>query len=86
MPPKRVLSSATGQETKKQCKSLTIEEKMGVIRRMEKGETRSDVCRAFNLAPSTVTTIMKNAETTKVIFPISSQYWCRTLSQHLFPE
>jgi hypothetical protein len=32
---------------------------------MEKGETRSDVCCAFNLAPSTVTTIMKNAETTK---------------------
>jgi hypothetical protein len=32
---------------------------------MEKGETQSDVCRAFNLAPSTVTPIMKNAETTK---------------------
>jgi hypothetical protein len=39
MPPKHVLSRATGQETKKQRKSLTIEEKMGVIRRIEKGET-----------------------------------------------
>jgi hypothetical protein len=39
MPPKHVLSSASGQETKKQRKSLTIEEKMGVVQRMEKGET-----------------------------------------------
>lgn len=61
MPQNVSLSSASGQETK----SLTIEDEMGVSRRMEKGETRSDVCRAVNLAQSTVATIMKNAENTK---------------------
>jgi hypothetical protein len=50
---------------KKQCKSLTIEEKFEVIQGMEKGETPSDVCCAFNLASSAVTTLMENTETTK---------------------
>jgi hypothetical protein len=61
----RVLSSASGQETKSQCKSLTIKEKMEVIWQMEKGETWPDVCCVFTLVSSTVTAIMKNVETTK---------------------
>jgi hypothetical protein len=38
---------------------------MEVIWQIGKCETWSDVCRAFNLALSTVTTIIKNAEATK---------------------
>jgi hypothetical protein len=49
----------------KQHKSLTIEENIKLIQRKKKGKSRSYVCHAFNLVPPTVTTVMKNAETTK---------------------
>jgi hypothetical protein len=41
---------------------ITLEEKMEVIRRMEGVQSRTTVCRGLNMAPSTVTTIMKNAD------------------------
>jgi hypothetical protein len=46
-----VLSCASGQETEDNVR--------------KKGEMWSEVCRAFNLAPSTVRTITKNYDATK---------------------
>lgn len=52
-------------KAKKERKTLTIAEKVEVIRRMESGERRSDVCKALSLAPSTVSTIMNNVDKIK---------------------
>ncbi|XP_053572819.1 tigger transposable element-derived protein 1-like [Bombina bombina] len=50
---------------KKERRSITLQKKMEVIRRMEGGETRANVCRNMKLPPSTVTTIIKNADKIK---------------------
>ncbi|XP_053547680.1 tigger transposable element-derived protein 1-like [Bombina bombina] len=50
---------------KKKRRSITLEKKMEVIRRMEDGETHANVCRDLKLPPSTVTTIIKNANRIK---------------------
>lgn len=41
-------------------KVLTLEEKVKVIRKIEKGFKKADVCREFGLVNSTVQTIWKN--------------------------
>jgi hypothetical protein len=46
-------------------KSVTLEEKTEVIRRTEGGQTYLKVSRDLNMAPSTGTTIMKNADKIK---------------------
>lgn len=50
---------------KKARKSISLETKMDVIKRIKGGQTRPFVCSALNLAPSTVTTIIKNEEKIK---------------------
>lgn len=50
---------------KRARKSISLDTKMSVIRRMEAGETRPTVCHALNLAPATVSTIMANAKKIK---------------------
>lgn len=53
--------SATASEnvTKRPCKSITIEEKMEVIRQMEGQQSCPTVCMDLNVVSPTVTTIMK---------------------------
>jgi hypothetical protein len=55
--------SAVAIETvaKKQCKSITREEEIDG-RRMEGGQSHPTVYRNLNMAPSTVTTVTKNAD------------------------
>lgn len=43
-------------------KVLTLEEKVKVIRKIEKGFKKADVCREFGLVNSTVQTIWKNKD------------------------
>jgi len=50
---------------KRTRKTVTLETKMLVIRRMEAGEKRANVCSSLGLAPATVSTIMANAEKIK---------------------
>lgn len=50
---------------KKIRKSISLDTKMLVITRMESGEKRASVCRSLTLAPTTVSTIMRNAEKIK---------------------
>ncbi|XP_017772826.1 PREDICTED: tigger transposable element-derived protein 1-like [Nicrophorus vespilloides] len=64
MSSERCVMSVPGK-AKKERKTITIEKKMDVIRRMESGERRSAVCKALHLAPSTVSTIMGNVDKIK---------------------
>jgi len=48
-------------------KTITLETKMLVIRKMEADEKHANVCSSLGLAPSTVSTIMTNAEKNKTI-------------------
>jgi len=50
---------------KRTRKTVTLETKMLVIRKMEAGEKRAKVCSSLGLAPATVSTIMANAEKIK---------------------
>ena len=50
---------------KRTRKTVTLETKMLVIRKMEAGEKRAKVCSSLGLAPTTVSTIMANAEKIK---------------------
>jgi hypothetical protein len=43
-------------------KTVTLETKMLVIRRMEAGMKRANVCSSFGLEPAPVSTVMVNAE------------------------
>ncbi|XP_018430489.1 PREDICTED: tigger transposable element-derived protein 1-like [Nanorana parkeri] len=64
MPPKK--TTVTSENVpKKERRSITLEKKMEVVRRMEDGETRSNVCRIMKLPPSTVSTIIRNADKIK---------------------
>jgi DNA-binding NarL/FixJ family response regulator len=58
-------ANANENLAERQCKSITSEENLEVIKRMEGGQSRPTVCRALNMAPSTVTTIMKNGDKIK---------------------
>jgi hypothetical protein len=43
-------------------KCLSICEKVEIIRELERGEKNVEVCKKFNLSPSTVSTLWKNKE------------------------
>jgi hypothetical protein len=43
-------------------KCLSIREKVEIIRELERGEKNVEVCKKFNLSPSTVSTLWKNKE------------------------
>jgi hypothetical protein len=43
-------------------KCLSIREKVEIIRELERGEQNVEVCKTFNLSPSTVSTLWKNKE------------------------
>jgi hypothetical protein len=47
---------------KRTRKTLTLETKMLVIRKMEAGEERVNVCSSLGLAPATVSATMAKAE------------------------
>jgi len=48
-------------------KPVTLETKMLVIKKMEAGEKRANVCRSLGLAPATVLTSTANAGKNKTI-------------------
>jgi len=50
---------------KRTRKTVTLETKMLVIRKMEAGEKRANVCSSLGLAPATVSIIMANGEKIK---------------------
>jgi len=45
---------------KRTRKAVTLKNKMLVIRKMEAGEKRANVCSSLGLAPATASTIMTN--------------------------
>ena len=47
---------------KRTRKTVTLETKILVIRKMEAGEKSANVCSSVGLAPATVSTIMANTE------------------------
>lgn len=49
-------------ETPKKRKTLSISDKVDIIRELEKGSTNSSVCKNYELSSSTVSTIWKNRE------------------------
>ncbi|XP_019391383.1 PREDICTED: centrosomal protein of 89 kDa isoform X4 [Crocodylus porosus] len=65
MSQKRATDSETASAEKKQRKSITLELKLDVLKRIEAGERQNEVCRALNLAGSTVRTILKNKDKIK---------------------
>jgi len=50
---------------KRTGKTVTLKTKMLVIRKMEAGEKRANVCSSLGLTPATVSTVMVNAEEIK---------------------
>ncbi|XP_045101357.1 tigger transposable element-derived protein 1-like [Portunus trituberculatus] len=57
---RKINGEASGSAKKRQA--ITLEVKMDIIKRLEKGEKMSDVARKFNMNRSTVGTIIKNKE------------------------
>ena len=57
---RKINGEASGSAKKRQA--ITLEVKMDIIKRLEKGEKMSDVARNFNMNRSTVGTIIKNKE------------------------
>ena len=55
------------KSNEKNKETVTLETKMVVIRIMEAGEKRADVCSSLSLAPATVSTIMVNTEKIKTV-------------------
>jgi hypothetical protein len=53
------------KEVKRTRTTLTLETKMLVMRKMEAGENRANVCSSQGLAVATVPTVMANAEKIK---------------------
>jgi len=50
------------KRVKRTRKTVTLENKMLVIRKMEAGEKHANICSSLGLAPAAVSTIMTNAE------------------------
>ena len=67
MPPKRPATSPAKSPSvsKKTRKSLTLEAKLDIIHRHERGEKTNSIARHHGLAPSTVSTIFKAADSIK---------------------
>ncbi|KAG0445104.1 hypothetical protein HPB47_023055, partial [Ixodes persulcatus] len=51
--------------TTKQRQALPLSDKVDIIRRVERGEKKSDVAATFKIARSTLSTILKNKSTIK---------------------
>ena len=63
MPPKRNPSEKDAPPAKKQCrKTITLEQKVGIIRRYDRGESTVTIKAALNLLESTLQTIRKDKE------------------------
>ncbi|XP_051885228.1 tigger transposable element-derived protein 1-like [Pristis pectinata] len=65
MPKEKSTSDSVGNVSRTSRKSITLDVKLQVLRRLEAGERQVDVGRDFNLATSTIRTILKNAEKIK---------------------
>ncbi|MPC20917.1 CENPB DNA-binding domain-containing protein 1 [Portunus trituberculatus] len=63
MPPKRPAMSLS--VAKKTMKSLTLEVKLDIIHRYERGKKTNSIARHHGLIPSTVSTIFKSADSIK---------------------
>ena len=61
MAPKRKADSSDGSANKKR-KAITMEVKVDIIKRFEKGETPTNIGRSLGLSRSTVATIIKDKE------------------------
>lgn len=59
MPPKWKAESSVGGASKKR-KAITLEVKLNIVKRSEKGESATDIGRVLGLSRSTVATIIKN--------------------------
>ncbi|XP_072000149.1 putative CENPB DNA-binding domain-containing protein 1 isoform X2 [Engystomops pustulosus] len=59
MPPKQKVNSSTGDTAKKR-KTITMENKVEIIKRSERGETPSSIGRALGYSRSTIGTILKD--------------------------
>ena len=59
MAPKRKADSSDGSASKKR-KAITMEEKLDIIKRAEKGETPTNIGRSLGFSRSTVATIIKD--------------------------
>ncbi|MPC15064.1 CENPB DNA-binding domain-containing protein 1 [Portunus trituberculatus] len=67
MPPKRPATSTAMSPSiaKKTSKSLTLEVKLDIIYRHERGEKTNSIARNHGLTPSTVSIIFKSADSIK---------------------
>uniref|UniRef100_A0A8C4PZS8 HTH CENPB-type domain-containing protein n=1 Tax=Eptatretus burgeri TaxID=7764 RepID=A0A8C4PZS8_EPTBU len=65
MSAERPASVGAGNRTKVSRKSITLDVKMQVLRQIEAGERQVEVGRAFDLATSTIRTILSNADKIK---------------------
>ncbi|MPC69120.1 CENPB DNA-binding domain-containing protein 1 [Portunus trituberculatus] len=67
MPPKHPATSPAMSPSvaKKTRKSLTLEVKLDIIHRHERGEKTNSIARYHGLTPSTVSTIFKSADSIK---------------------
>jgi len=61
-------------------KTVTLEIKMLVIRKMEAGEKGGNVCSSLGLAPATVSTVMANAEKIKQSAQKNTKFRASTIS------
>jgi len=66
MPPKRSSNSESDANKKRSRKSVTLETKLEVLRRLESGEKIVQICKFVGLPKSTVQTIRDNKEKIKV--------------------
>ena len=65
MAPKHNLSAKDAPPGKKQTrKSITLKQKMDVLRRYDRGESTATICNALNLPGSTLCTIRKDKKIT----------------------
>ncbi|MPC21926.1 CENPB DNA-binding domain-containing protein 1 [Portunus trituberculatus] len=67
MPPKHPATSPAMSPSvaKKTRKSLTLEAKLDIIHRQERGEKTNSIARHHGLTPSTVSTIFKSTDSIK---------------------
>jgi siderophore synthetase component len=62
---KRCICDSVNESNKKTRKSITLELKMEVLKRLEAGEHQVDVGRSLSLATSSIRTIIQNSEKIK---------------------
>ncbi|XP_014456032.1 putative CENPB DNA-binding domain-containing protein 1 [Alligator mississippiensis] len=76
MSQKHATDTESASAEKEQCKSIMLELKLAVLKRIEAGECQNEVYRALNLAGSAVRTILKNKDKIKeygrIITPLNA--------------